>query len=75
MKIMLFLDDRILYFFLPNIVEGSFSFDFNIDEEFKLINVQEKKVRQYLEFIHLLRIIIKKDKFMLINLFFFENLL
>ena len=42
MRIYLFLNDRIVDFSLPKEVAGSFSFDFNNDEEAKLINVEAK---------------------------------
>jgi len=40
MKIYLYLNDRILNFSLPEEVEGSFSFDWNLEEENKLINIE-----------------------------------
>ena len=42
MKIYLLLRDRLVNFFLPKEVEGSFSFDCNIDEESKLINIEAR---------------------------------
>ena len=40
MKITLFLTDKIMEFFLPNQVSGSYSFDENQNEDYKLINVE-----------------------------------
>ena len=42
MKIYLYLNTKILNFSLPQKVMGSFSFDENIDEESKLINIEAK---------------------------------
>lgn len=40
MKITLFLEDKIMEFFLPNQISGSYSFDQESNEEHKLINVE-----------------------------------
>ena len=42
MKIYLFLNDRVMTFFLPNQIEGSYSFDPVQDDEIKLINIEER---------------------------------
>ena len=42
MKIYLFLNDRLVNFFLPMEIEGSFSFDPSFDEEAKLINIEAR---------------------------------
>ena len=42
MKIYLFLKNKIVKFFIPEIVAGSFSFDENKDEIDKLINVEAR---------------------------------
>ena len=42
MKISLYLNDKIVNFFLPPQVSGSYSFDANPDEETKLINVEAR---------------------------------
>ena len=42
MKIYLFLRDRLVNFFLPKEVEGSFSFDEDSNEDIKLINVEAR---------------------------------
>ena len=42
MKIYLFLKNKIVKFFVPEIVAGSFSFDENKDESEKLINVEAR---------------------------------
>ena len=43
MKIYLFLDNKMLSFSLPSEVSGSFSFDENINEESKLLNVEARE--------------------------------
>ncbi len=40
MKITLFLNDKIMEFFLPNQVSGSYSFDEHQNEDYKLINIE-----------------------------------
>ena len=42
MKIYLFLKDRIVNFLLPIEISGSFSFDYESNEESKLINVEAR---------------------------------
>ena len=42
MRIFLFLTDKILTFSLPTDIEGSFSFDADLEEESKLINVEAR---------------------------------
>ena len=42
MKIYLFLNNRLFDFSLPEIVDGSFSFDFDSNEELKLINIEAR---------------------------------
>lgn len=42
MRITLFLQSKILEFFLPSQISGSYSFDENIDEETKIINIEAK---------------------------------
>ncbi len=42
MKIYLYLNNKIMTFLIPKKVSGSFSFDENIDEESKLINIKAK---------------------------------
>lgn len=48
MRITLFLEDKLLEFRLPKEISGSFSFDENIDEENKLINIEAKSGVWYL---------------------------
>ena len=43
MKIYLFLDNKMLSFSLPSEVSGSFSFDENVNEESKLLNVEARE--------------------------------
>ncbi len=43
MKILLFLDDKIVSFYLSTQISGSYSFDADEDEESKLINIEERK--------------------------------
>ena len=45
MKIYLFLSDRLFAFSLPKDISGSYSFDYNDDEESKLINVEARDSR------------------------------
>ena len=42
MKIYLFLTDRVITFFLPSEIEGSYNFDPDQNEEVKLINIEER---------------------------------
>ena len=42
MKIYLYLNDKIINFSLPGQIEGSFSFDYNMNEESKLINIEAR---------------------------------
>lgn len=48
MKIYLFLKDDLLSFSLPKTVYGNFSFDENIDEESKLINIKAKDSKWFI---------------------------
>ena len=48
MKIYLYLDEEIVSFSLPEIIEGSYSFDYKNDESFKLINVEARDGAWYL---------------------------
>ena len=48
MKIYLYLPNRIILFKIPSKVSGSFSFDENIDEESKLINIEAHDSKWYI---------------------------
>ncbi len=55
MKITLFLGDKLVSFFLPNQVSGSYSFDENENEDYKLINIESENNQWVLhsnDFVH-----------------------